>query len=195
MTRCGLVLAAGRSERFGPANKLLAPLQGKPLAAHVADAMRMVALDHRLVVVADPAVARLFEDFEIIAPDSDGQLPSQSKSLSLGARRAISHGSDRLLVTLADMPLVDADLLDKVLRATTDSQPASATDGTQIMPPACFPAGWFHRLTLAPGDRGAGHLLRDLPASARITAPGNMLTDVDVPADLDRLRMLSQPIR
>lgn len=50
MITCGLVLAAGRSERFGAANTLLAPYDGKPPAAHVAKAMGAVALEHRLVV-------------------------------------------------------------------------------------------------------------------------------------------------
>ena len=40
--RAGLILAGGRSERFPTIDKALAPLDGRPLLGHVADALAPV---------------------------------------------------------------------------------------------------------------------------------------------------------
>lgn len=186
MIRCGLVLAAGRSSRFGAADKLLADFRGKPLAAHAADAMRAVALDHRLAVVADPEVGALFGGFEVLTVTAPGA--PQSRSLALGARRAKALGAARLLVALSDMPLVDAALLASVLARCTGARPSAAADGARISPPACFPAARLDPLARLEGDRGAAALLGDLPGSALVEVRSGMLDDIDTRDDLVRLR-------
>ena len=185
MSTVGLLLAAGRSERFGTANKLLAALAGEPLAAHAARAMRRVKLDHRLVVATDPAVAAVFDGFDVLM-QPDLAAP-QSASLAFGAEEAIARGADRLLVSLADMPLVDARLMSGVLERCADHRPAAATDGEYISPPACFPRPMLKALTMRSGDRGAGPLIRGLPPDALVRAPLGMLVDVDTVDDLARL--------
>lgn len=185
MTTCGLVLAAGRSTRFGAADKLLADFRGRPLAAHAAAAMRAVPLDHRLVAVADPAVQALFGGFEPVAPN--GPDARQSESLARGARRAGALGADRLLVTLADMPLVDPDHLAAVLASCADGRPAATTDGERLMPPVCFPGDWLARLTRIEGDRGASALLAGREDVTHVRAPASMLVDIDRPGDLRAL--------
>lgn len=185
MSRCGLLLAAGRSTRFGAENKLLTPFRGQPLAAHAAEAMATVPLDHRLAVVADPAVAALFGGFEVLTV-SDPDAP-QSASLALGARRAVELGATRLLVALADMPLVDAKLMGAVLDRGTDAGASAATDGTRAMPPACFSGPLIEALTKLSGDRGAASLLANLPADRLVAVPPDMLVDIDTAADLERM--------
>ncbi len=53
----GLLLAAGHSRRFGAADKLAAPLDGRPLVAHAAGALAALPLAARLVVLRDPGLA------------------------------------------------------------------------------------------------------------------------------------------
>ncbi|MFN3482816.1 MAG: NTP transferase domain-containing protein, partial [Rhabdaerophilum calidifontis] len=56
--RCaGILLAAGRSTRFGARNKLLAPLDGRPMLAHVAAAAREAGLGPLVVVTGHEAEA------------------------------------------------------------------------------------------------------------------------------------------
>jgi molybdenum cofactor cytidylyltransferase len=186
MSRCGLLLAAGRSARFGTENKLLASFRGRPLAAHAAEAMAAVPLDQRIAVVADPAVAALFEDFDVLT--IDGPNAPQSASLALGARHAMQLGATRLLVALADMPLVNATLMGAVLDRCTDGGASAATDGTRAMPPACFEGSRIAALTQISGDRGAAKLLSDVTPDSLVAAPPGMLADVDTVADLDRMR-------
>lgn len=184
MSRCGLVLAAGRSTRFGSENKLLTPFGGQPLAAHAAEAMAAVPLDYRLVVVADASVAALFDGFEVLTterPDAP-----QSASLALGARRALQLEATRLLVALADMPLVDNALMGMVLDRCTGDSPSAATDGARAMPPACFSGPQIGALTKLSGDRGAAALLAGLAPDRLVTAPPGMLADIDTVADVER---------
>jgi molybdenum cofactor cytidylyltransferase len=185
MRRVGLVLAAGRSTRFGTQDKLLASYHGRPLASRAAAAMREVALDRRLVVTPSTEVAACFEGYEQVP--GAGPLAGQADSLRAGVARAVDLGADRLLIALADMPLVDAGLLTVVLDTCTDTCASAATDGRRRMPPACFPGADLAVLARLQGDRGAGALLRALPDEALVTADAGILFDVDTIEDLARL--------
>ncbi|OSP55993.1 NTP transferase domain-containing protein [Pseudoruegeria sp. SK021] len=182
MIRVGLVLAAGQSWRFGSENKLLQLYNGLPLADHVADTFRAVPLDHRIVVVSDPQVAALFDGFDVVHLD-DGT-SEQSRSLRHGVRHAVHRGAERLLIGLADMPLVDAGTLTQILTGCTDTTASCARGVAGPMPPACFPTAMLSDLMTLKGDRGAGALLRDIPVAAQVLVPPDRLRDVDTPADL-----------
>ena len=180
-----LLLAAGASRRFGAANKLLAPLEGRPLLRNAADAARAVPADLYLAVVSDPAVEALLPDFRTVRVDP-GQ--PQSESLKAGLALAQAMGAARLLVVLADMPRVPAALMSEVL-AKGAIHPAAATDGTRILPPVCLPATIFLEIQSLAGDQGAGALLKNLPASQRVLASAAILTDIDTEADLAALAL------
>ncbi|MFV0332715.1 MAG: NTP transferase domain-containing protein [Tropicimonas sp.] len=182
MIRAGLVLAAGRSSRFGPENKLLHPFRGRPLAAHAAASMRAADLDRRIAVVCDDRVAELFDGFEIVRLAAGDA--GQSDSLRAGVRHAVTLGAERLLVALADMPHVPAALIDRVVGACRADRPSATTDGRRRLPPACFPQAAFGALERLTGDRGAGALLRDLPPEALVVAGPEQLTDVDRQEDI-----------
>lgn len=182
MIRVGLLLAAGRSQRFGTSSKLLALFNGKPLVVHAAGAMLLAPLDHRIAIVGDRDVADLLDGFDVLL-EPDGHAP-QSSSIALGARRAGELGADRLLIALADMPLVSAGLLRNVLALCSDHEPSAATDGSLVCPPACFPARAFGALGMLKGDRGGFELVRRLPGHKLAQAPVGTLRDVDTKEDL-----------
>ncbi len=183
MTVAGVLLAAGSSRRFGSEDKLLAMLDGCPLATHSAGAMCQFAPDLLIAVTTSPEVAKLLPDFEVATPPEEE--PEQSDSLRAGVCLAESHGATRILVALADMPFVSADLLRKVAVRCTTTRPSAATDGHRTMPPACFPQLCFTDLRNLRGDRGAASLLRELPPSALVKVPQETLYDIDTP---ERLR-------
>lgn len=177
MMRTGLLLAAGASRRFGPEDKLLAPLRGRPLVQYAADAMRHAPLDDRVAVIANPALRPLLGGFRIVVTEKGAQ------SDSLRAGLAHAGQPDRLVIALGDMPDVTSDLLSQVLDLAIDDSAAASHDGQRPMPPACFPRAWLPRLAGLSGDRGAARLLRDLPEKRLVHAPA-LLRDVDLPRHL-----------
>ncbi|MFC0200667.1 nucleotidyltransferase family protein [Paracoccus rhizosphaerae] len=174
MIRAGLLLAAGASRRFGPDDKLLARLRGRPLLLHAADALRQVPLDRYVAVISNPSLGPLLEGFEVIV------IPQGGQSDSLRAGLAHLDHPDRLLIVLGDMPDVTPSLLSQVLAHASDDGPSASHDGQHPMPPACFPRSQLPLLAALSGDRGAARLLRDLPPERLIAAPGQ-LRDIDRP--------------
>lgn len=181
MIRAGLLLAAGASRRFGPGDKLLAPLRGLPLIGHAAQALRLLTLDHRIAVIANPALAPHLAGFDIVT------IAPAAQSDSLRAGLAALDAPDRLLIALGDMPDVTPDHLVQVLGRATDDLPSASFDGhhegSHPMPPACFPRACLPALRRLRGDQGAGRLLRDLPPAQLVQAAGQ-LRDIDRPGDL-----------
>jgi molybdenum cofactor cytidylyltransferase len=177
VTCTGLLLAAGASRRFGPSDKLLAPVAGMPLVAHAAQAMRDIPLDDRIAVIANSALAPLLDGFRIVLI-AQGQ---QSDSLRAGLSAAGTP--DRLLIALGDMPDVTAAHLTQIVSLAADGLPSCSHDGIAPLPPACFPRDWLPRLAKLTGDQGAGRLLRDLAPSRQVPAPG-LLRDIDLPEQI-----------
>ncbi len=178
MTCTGLLLAAGASRRFGPADKLLAPVAGMPLVAHAAQAMRTTALDDRIAVITNPALTPLLDGFRIVL------IPQGQQSDSLRAGLAAAGDPDRLLIALGDMPDVTAAHLTTIVDRAADGVPSCSHDGIAPLPPACFPRGWLSRLAQLTGDQGAGRLLRDLVPDRFVPAPG-LLRDIDMPHQIN----------
>ncbi|MBA4489939.1 nucleotidyltransferase family protein [Paracoccus sp. S1E-3] len=170
-----VLLAAGRSTRFG-SDKLRADCGGQPVLTRAARALRDAAPGPCLAVLRDAAQADLLPNGYQIALCQD----QQSDSLRMAVRWAAS--APGLLIALADMPFVTPDLHRAVMAAMT-TLPACARAASPL-PPAVFPAAWFPRLQRLTGDRGAGALLRDLPARQYVTAPAHQLRDIDRPSDL-----------
>ena len=120
-------MAAGNSRRFGEANKLLAPFQGRPLVAHAASTLRSLSLTHLIAVVADLDVAAQLAGFEIAhAPAAN----NMAKNIALGVKTAQALGADRVLIALADMPLVPHAHFLSLIAACTDTLPSASDDGT-----------------------------------------------------------------
>ncbi len=175
------VLAAGAALRFG-GGKLDADLAGKPVGRWVLDAIAAAGLPPGVIVVPGhtPAFAR---DSgwpvltNICASDGIGT------SIALAASAALGQGR-RLLVLLADMPLVTGDHLLALM-----AHPEAATrypDGKTGVPALVGPDLLPHLAELD-GNTGAGPLLARYP---QVAAPADMLLDIDRPDDLARAAAL-----
>ncbi len=180
-----ILLAAGRSRRFGAADKLLAPLHGMPVALHAAKAIAALAPACRIAICpdADGALARMLagEGFDIVAnPDADCGL---SESLRRGVAAARAGGEQAALLCLADMPFVRADHLAALLaRFDPEGAPIVASGRAGMpMPPALFARSRFSALEEARGDQGGRALLA---SAALVPAPAGQLDDIDRPTDM-----------
>jgi molybdenum cofactor cytidylyltransferase len=169
-----VVLAAGQSHRFG-GDKLLHPLAGRPLGAHIAAMLSAMPFGWR-IAVCPASRAGLFPGFEIV--DNPDPSRGMGTSLALAAKRAITLGAEAMLVCLADMPFVTGDHLAALIAARGD---VVATEAAGVRsPPALFAAAHLPALAQLSGDRGARDLLRDAVA---VHAEPGMVRDFDAPED------------
>lgn len=178
-----ILLAAGRSRRFGSGDKLLAPLCGKPLILHAAAAIARLDCNCRIAVCANEAVAELLSSRGYCIVSAEGTDAPMSRSLAAGIAEASALGAAAALVCLGDMPFITAAHLDALLRRRRDTlAPVMASsNGKTPMPPAIFDRSCFAALTTLHGDRGA----REMLAGAQcVEAPRGTLRDIDTEADL-----------
>jgi CTP:molybdopterin cytidylyltransferase MocA len=132
------------------------------------------------------AAAPDFVDCKLVTnPDAEAGLGT---SVACAARIASERGAERMLVMLADMPLVSPALLEDLLAAKA---PAACGHGGRPGVPAIFPASMFDQLQALTGDAGAGAVLRNRADLVLIPASAEELLDVDTPAALaDAERLL-----
>lgn len=184
----GLVLAGGRSERFGRDKAALA-LDGETLLRRAVRVLRQVVPDTYVAVRPDQLDDDTRREFTLIADEKGNIGPAAGL---LAAHRAVPGGA--WLVLACDMPLVHQGLLQFLLarrdpargatafRCAADSRPEPLC---AIYEPATLAR--FRVQVEAGGDSSlrrwladAGSLLLDLPESG-------VLESVNTPQDLERM--------
>ncbi len=186
------LLAAGRSRRFGAADKLVAPLAGRPLLHWAAEAGHGQNAAQHVVVTAPDCPQQILPQGYAHLVNGEAET-GLSASLRLAAQHARTMEADALLVLLGDMPLVTAAHLGRLVAAFDPARPVfSRPPGGPAQPPALFPAALFPALETRLGDSGARGLSAD---ALLVEAPAAMLMDVDIPADLARCEQaLEKPL-
>ena len=144
-----VVLAAGEGTRMRSAlPKVLHPVAGQSLLAHVLGAAPRGAVD-RIAVVVGPDHASVAQEATRVRPDATTFVQRERLGTAhavLAARDAIAGGADDLLIAFGDTPLISAETFAR-LRAPLQNGAALAVLGFQ----AADPTG-YGRL-LVEGDR------------------------------------------
>lgn len=195
-----LVLGAGRGERFAAAGgsgpKILVPLHGRPVLAHViARATDAGCTPIHVVLSADVAAAPPVQELlarpshpvqAVINPRPERGLGT---SLAVGLRALAASPADACVVLLGDQPGVDPSVITRAMarwHATGRAVRARYQDGEAH--PIVLPRALWPELLEPPDTAPSG--ARDLLAAtdvAIIDVAGPIPVDIDVPADLDRL--------
>ncbi|WP_435657094.1 nucleotidyltransferase family protein [Brucella pituitosa] len=172
-----IVLAAGKSRRFGAADKLLSFHNGKPLAAHVASSLRGLPYSFGVVVARNPSVAKLFQQtrLQYLFPQNTS---SQSDTLKAGLAFVEKRGASHVLLVLADMPNISRAHL-KELTSRIGYQPRISNNGSNILPPALIPRSLFGKLRRLHGDSGAGKILRAHYGTIKVPLSKRDSLDID----------------
>lgn len=178
----GLLVCAGLSERFGPEDKMMADLSGRPLALHAAGILSTLPLAGRIAVLRPDQhdlAARLrnlsFETAINPRPE-DGR----DSSIRVGLQAAIAHDVRGVIFCLGDMPRITPDLLGKL--AASDPVPALCAHEGLASPPAYFPRTLIAGI-LRDGDTPIRAVVaRSEPA--HVPADAEILADIDTPSDL-----------
>jgi len=189
----GVLLAAGRAERFG-SDKLIAPLSrsrddiatGTPVA--LAACTHLVAALPETVVVVRPGAVQLEA---LLAPTGARIVPcdnaddGMSATLACGVRA--SADADGWVIALADMPWIHPDTIRRVARAVAGGAPVAApfVDAKRGHPVG-FGSALRDALLALSGDHGAREIVQAHASTlVRIAVEdAGILCDVDTPADL-----------
>ncbi len=185
-----IVLAAGRSTRMGGPNKLLAEINGRPLVR--------IAVEHALASQARPVIVvtghqgerveAALAGLDVVRVHNPDFADGLSTSLKAGIA-AVPADADGAIVTLGDMPQVDAKLIDRLLGAFDPAKGAlvvvPTSDGKRGNP-VVWSRRFFPELGAIEGDVGARHLIATYPeAVTEVPVSGTAaLVDVDTPEAL-----------
>ena len=187
----GLLLASGASRRFG-SNKLLAPLDGRPVVRWSAEALAGAVEKTWVVVPARSSEVRsALDGLPVRCVENLVADEGMASSIRAGIA-ALPAEADAVVITLGDQPLIEGDVIRRVV-ATWRISPAprgavvaSYEDGRGH--PVLFGAALFPALQALEGDRGARELLASLgEAVAVVDVPGERPVDVDTPEALASL--------
>ena len=182
MARVGcVILAAGAARRFG-GDKLTAPLLGKPVLAHVLDALPMDALARVACVVSGDGTQALCDARGVPCVRYPGG--TKSDTLRLGLSRMLDL--DGCLFVQGDQPLLRTASVRRLLGAFS-REPETAwrlSWGGQGGSPVLFPRALFGELMALTGERGGASILRERPVRLlQAEHPGELL-DCDTPQAL-----------
>lgn len=188
-----VLLAAGVGERYGDI-KQLALIDGEPMLRRVA--RTLLKIGEPLVIVTGAHAAEVetaLDGLAVAIERHAGWAEGMGSSLAAGFRRVAADFADAsgALLCLADQPLLDADLLKRMLARHHEKPDAilTATYGGADGPPVLFPRDCFGTLAQWSGARGARALLAR--ESGRVERFATSTTsDVDTPAQLQQVRDL-----
>lgn len=183
---CGILLAAGRSTRFG-GDKLLHRLPDGTTVA-LASARAMAAALPRVVAVVrdDHAALR-----RMLAADGIAVVAAPTTDEGMGRSIAAGVGATAdaagWVVGLADMPFVRSATIAQVLAALTTGSPLAApVFRGQRGHPVGFASRFRPALLSLQGDEGARQLLRGHQAQLDLIEcdDAGVIADIDRPGDL-----------
>lgn len=194
--------AAGASRRMKGRDKLLEPVDGRPLLRRAAETALSAGLGPVLAGLRPDDAARrhALDDLAVGIVEVPNAGTGMSATLragagaalaAIGAGRERNDACDGMLVFLPDMPEIEApDLVEMARVFETHGGPvvrATTRDGRPGLP-VLFPRTLLHAFDRLDGDRGAAALLEDQRV-VDLALPGERaLTDLDTPGDWARWR-------
>jgi molybdenum cofactor cytidylyltransferase len=186
-----IVLAAGRSSRFGQGNKLLEEIDGAPMIARVA-ALAVASGAYPVIAVTGFDAQRVAKPLRGLGVDimhnpAFGEGLSSSLRAGLGAVPAESDGA---IVLLGDMPRVQLSVVEALLLAfAAHGRDAICVPvrGGRRGNPVVWGRGYFPEMMALSGDRGAKTLIDSHPDSVIEVEVGTdtIFEDFDVLSDFE----------
>jgi 2-phospho-L-lactate guanylyltransferase len=184
------------------------PLRLELARAMVADVLSALAqseaIERTIVVTREDSVAHAARELGAIVVDDEIE-SGQSAAASLGVRRALTEGIERVLCVPGDCPALDPSELDALLSSPVPGAGKRSHGEEQAEPPA--------EVVIVPDRHGTGtnglllcppdviepsfgtdscarhqQLAHDAGVAARLERPPSLLLDIDTGADLAALR-------
>jgi molybdenum cofactor cytidylyltransferase len=192
----GLLLAAGASTRMGRP-KLLLPVEGRPMVERVLGECVRSDLDN-VVVVLGYQSDRIREALGAQRLDPKVRVvvnPDYAAGMSTSIRAGLSEVEkdyDHVMVVLADMPFVNAGVIDLLMHRylASDCVLGAVRVKSRRSHPVIFGRRNYPALMTLSGDTGARHLFQAPEKSFCLVDLGDAYDDqdIDTPEDYARLQ-------
>ncbi|MEO5814391.1 MAG: nucleotidyltransferase family protein [Gemmatimonadaceae bacterium] len=185
----GVLLAAGRSSRFG-ADKLCAKLNGKAVVRWSAEALSPVDVVYVVIPPGADAITQALSRLDVSFVINLGRHEGMASSIRAGIA-ALPGDVEAAMIALADQPLASANvtraLCERWREGGVDAVAPEYRDGRGH--PVLFGRECFAALETLKGDVGARSVLDALGGRlARVHVDAAMPIDVDTPDALQALQ-------
>ena len=199
--RCGMppgvILAAGDSSRMGSPKALLLTPEGRTFVAAIVETFAAAGIPEIVVVTGrdHDRIAEALADARLPVPPRIARNPNPSRgqlsSLLTGMDAVVKSGTEAVVVTLVDVPLLTVDTVRLVVSEwqRTRAPIVRPAIGARHGHPVVFDQRVFTELRSAPPDIGAKSIVRahaDEVVNVPVTDEG-CLVDVDTPGDYEAL--------
>lgn len=189
-----ILMASGYSRRFGEKNKLLQPLNGRPIVSCTLQLVCQSQLFNQIYfVAADPQVIEVARAYPVQVIHNASPQRGACESVRLGT--AASQAEHYMFFT-CDMPLLDAATLQALVSHAQTGYMVFPTHEGEFSSPSIFSARYRDEL-LSLADHEAPRIIRENHPDRVIgveVADGRRLLDIDTPEDLKKiLEMLEAP--
>jgi molybdenum cofactor cytidylyltransferase len=187
----GVLLAAGTSSRMGR-NKLFLPIGGETVLRRAVRTAIAAGLDPILVVLGHESERARAELAGLCCTPVLN--PDYARGINTSLRTGIGAVPDdaaAAVVMLADMPFVTAEMIVAIVERYRGAKPPLVVSSYQGVdaPPMLYDQSLFAELRALDGD-GCGKKVvkRHRSEGLEIAWPAAALTDLDVPADVERVQ-------
>jgi molybdenum cofactor cytidylyltransferase len=189
-----ILLAAGESRRMGTVNKLALPVGGRALVRRTAETLLQAGLEQVVAVVGHErdSVSALLQGLPLRIVHNEDYREGQMTSVFCGMA-ALPNDCDAVLVCLADLPLLTAEDLMRLIAAFADCPTSVLVPTYQGVRGNPILLAHAHRDQILAGDRNLGcrRLIEKNPALVTTLemADDHTVFDLDTP---DAYRELQQ---
>ena len=180
-----VVLAAGDSDRFGAADKLLAQISGGSVLSVMASSLIDIHFKHKVMVIGCDPVGKPWDDFAGFNFVQNLESGALGRSVALGVA-ALNPDCQAVVLALGDMPFVHRSTYVKLCEACTDLDSIVVSKcSTALGPPTAFGRQHFDRLMKLDGIRGAAQIWSGHPDLKIVVIDDPEARDIDTQDDLD----------
>ena len=177
-------MASGWSRRFSGENKLLLPVDGKPMIRHTLEKLAALPLERVTVVYRYEPVRAMAAEYGFQALDNPLMLQSDTIRLGLAEMAEM----DGCMLCVADQPYCTRESMEVLLQLFRENPDRICRLSFRGQPgnPAIFPRALFAEISALTGDTGAREVIRRYPDRVLMleTADAEELHDIDRPEDL-----------
>ncbi|MCF6267735.1 MAG: nucleotidyltransferase family protein [Desulfuromusa sp.] len=157
-----VIMAAGQSNRFG-ANKLLLPLQGKPVIQHLLDRFPFNLFHQVVLVYSSDRVETIAQKYPLVLCRNDHPDHGQGLTIRLGVNA--SNDAEGTLFLVADQPLLSRATIMTLIEVFLHNRGRIVMPVTDETPhnPVFFPKSCLPELKELQGDVGGKVVIKKHP--------------------------------